>query len=131
MAGSGIGDEGSEGSGGGLRDLCCYEARRIHCEEGVVGVSELVCKTVYGWKEAVSPHLAAEREGAMVEDDSLREALQGFLAGGYCGGNEGVWTVLETAGGVASPGPSGTLQCDLYRCVLIPCVYFVGSGYMF
>lgn len=131
MAGSGIGDEGSEGSGGGLRDLCWYEARRIHCKEGVVGVSELVCKTVYGWKEAVSPHLAAEREGAMVEDDSLREALQGFLAGRYCGGNEGVWTVLETAGGVASPGPSGTLQCDLYRCVLIPCVYFVGSDYMF
>lgn len=26
------------------------------------------------------------------------------------------WAVVETAGGVASPGPSGTLQCDLYRC---------------
>lgn len=25
------------------------------------------------------------------------------------------WAILETAGGVASPGPSGTLQCDLYR----------------
>ena len=30
-----------------------------------------------------------------------------------------VWKVLETAGGVASPGASGTLQCDLYRCACL------------
>ncbi|RWR91385.1 bifunctional dethiobiotin synthetase/7,8-diamino-pelargonic acid aminotransferase, mitochondrial [Cinnamomum micranthum f. kanehirae] len=129
MAGAGIGDEGLEvvGGGGGLRDLCWYEGRGIRCEEGDVGVSELACKTVYGWKEAVSPHLAAEREGAVVEDSSLRDSLQKFLVGGDCGGKEGVWTVIETAGGIASPGPSGTLQCDLYRPFRLPAI-LVGDG---
>ncbi|EEF27301.1 hypothetical protein RCOM_0247860, partial [Ricinus communis] len=35
--------------------------------------------------------------------------------------------IVETAGGVASPGPSGTLQCDLYRPFRFPGV-LVGDG---
>ncbi|PWA92862.1 Aminotransferase class-III [Artemisia annua] len=57
--------------------------------EGLGGL-ELVCKTMYAWKEAISPHLA-------------------------------------TAGGVASPGASGSLQCDLYRPFRLPSV-LVGDG---
>ncbi|ONK70534.1 uncharacterized protein A4U43_C05F34710 [Asparagus officinalis] len=40
-----------------------------------------------------------------------------------------VWRVIETAGGVASPGPSGTLQCDLYRSFRLP-VILVGDGHL-
>jgi dethiobiotin synthetase/adenosylmethionine--8-amino-7-oxononanoate aminotransferase len=83
---------------------------------GEEGVEEkaLVCRTVYAWREPVSPHLAAEREGMPVEDEEVRWLVDRWLAEEDGGGE--VWKVLETAGGVASPGPSGTLQCDLYRC---------------
>ncbi|KAL5699264.1 Bifunctional dethiobiotin synthetase/7 [Ranunculus cassubicifolius] len=116
---------------GGMRDLCWYEEKRVigsNIEEGLG--SKLVCKTLYGWSEAISPHLAAEREKAAVEDEMLLEKLKKCLRAGV--GDEGsngkdVWTAIETAGGVASPGPSGTLQCDLYRPFRLP-VVLVGDG---
>lgn len=91
----------------------------------------LACRTLFGWREAVSAHLAAEREGMRVDDDSLREALGKCLLGFSEGKKkkEGVWKVIETAGGVASPGPSGTLQCDLYRPFRFP-VILVGDGHL-
>lgn len=102
----------------GFRDLGYYEERKL----GIVGeVSELICKTMYAWREAVSPHLAAEREGAVVEDSELLEMLKrclmiGLNEKGKEGQNVGsVLSLIETAGGVASPGPLGSLQCDLYR----------------
>ncbi|XP_058113782.1 bifunctional dethiobiotin synthetase/7,8-diamino-pelargonic acid aminotransferase, mitochondrial isoform X2 [Magnolia sinica] len=121
---------GGRTGGEGLRDLCCYEERRIGAGEEV-GVFELVCKTIYGWKEAISPHLAAEREGAVVDDSVLRELLQRYVGchegGGDCGSGDQIWTVVETAGGIASPGPSGTLQCDLYRPFRLPAI-LIGDG---
>lgn len=98
-------------------------------EDGGVASSELVCKTMYGWREAVSAHLAAEREGAVVEDSGVLEMLkrglgiglegvEGGCEGGGGGDRVGVFSLVETAGGVASPGPSGSLQCDLYRFVI-------------
>uniref|UniRef100_A0A0E0I944 Dethiobiotin synthase n=1 Tax=Oryza nivara TaxID=4536 RepID=A0A0E0I944_ORYNI len=94
---------------------------------GEEGVEEkaLVCRTVYAWREPVSPHLAAEREGMPVEDEEVRWLVDRWLAEEDGGGE--VWKVLETAGGVASPGPSGTLQCDLYRSSRLPAV-LVGDG---
>lgn len=54
-----------------------------------------------------------------VTDEEVRESVgQWLVEEAVEEGN--VWKVLETAGGVASPGPSGTLQCDLYRCVCLP-----------
>ena len=35
--------------------------------------------------------------------------------------------LVETAGGVASPGPSGTLQCELLRALRLPAI-LVGDG---
>ncbi|XP_068652634.1 bifunctional dethiobiotin synthetase/7,8-diamino-pelargonic acid aminotransferase, mitochondrial [Aristolochia californica] len=115
----------------GFRDLCCYEERRVLCSGSNVEASELVCKTIYGWKEAISPHLAAEMEGAVVDDSLLRESLQrclGVCSGqGSLGRKQRLWSVVETAGGVASPGPMGTLQCDLYRPFRFPAI-LVGDG---
>ncbi|KAL0453481.1 UNVERIFIED_CONTAM: Bifunctional dethiobiotin synthetase/7,8-diamino-pelargonic acid aminotransferase, mitochondrial [Sesamum latifolium] len=75
---------------------------------------------MYAWKEAVSPHLAAEREEAMVGDSEVLHMLKRCLGNGLIGASCNtedleVMCVIETAGGVASPGPSGSLQCDLYR----------------
>ncbi|KAJ1433507.1 Pyridoxal phosphate-dependent transferase, major domain [Sesbania bispinosa] len=99
-------------------------------EEGP-GSSELVCKTLYAWEEAVSPHLAAEREGFIVKDSMVLETLQRCFRDGFesCVDKERseVLCVVETAGGVASPGPSGSLQCDLYRPFRIPAI-LVGDG---
>lgn len=108
----------------GFRDLGLYEESKLG-EDGTA-VAELICKTMYGWREAVSAHLAAEREGAVVEDLEVLEMLKrglgiGLEGRGGCEGSGdkvGVFSLVETAGGVASPGPSGSLQCDLYRFVM-------------
>ncbi|KAG1326932.1 bifunctional dethiobiotin synthetase/7,8-diamino-pelargonic acid aminotransferase, mitochondrial [Cocos nucifera] len=120
--------EGEEASTG----LCWYEETRVGTGESTKGDFKLVCKTLYGWKEAISPHLAVEREGMTLEDSSLREVLGRLLnssAGGGDGWKENVWRVIETAGGVASPGPSGSIQCDLYRPFRLPAV-LVGDGHL-
>ncbi|GAB2220078.1 hypothetical protein Drorol1_Dr00007721 [Drosera rotundifolia] len=113
-------------SGVGMVELGGYEERRVE-NEGEGG--ELVCRTLYAWREAVSAHLAAERENGVVEDEVLVELVQRCLWMGVDEkkGKGEVWSVIETAGGVASPGPSGTLQCDLYRPFRFPAV-LVGDG---
>lgn len=78
--------------------------------------SELVCQTLFAWEEAVSPHLAAERESGLVGDCELLELLANCLRDGFQTHNQ-VLCLVETAGGVASPAASGSLQCDLYRPV--------------
>ncbi|KAF3325804.1 hypothetical protein FCM35_KLT08884 [Carex littledalei] len=87
----------------------------------------LECKTLYAWREAVGPHLAAEREGLMVQDEVVRDVLGRFLGPQSRDGDGSEWRLIETAGGVASPGPTGTLQCDLYRPLRLPGV-LVGDG---
>lgn len=85
-------------------------------EKIVTGAPELLCKTMYAWEAAISPHLSAERENAPVEDSAVLRMLENCLT--ECGiitEKTDLLCLVETAGGVASPGPSGTLQCDLYR----------------
>lgn len=87
----------------------------------------LACRTVYAWRQPVSPHLAAEREGMVAEDDDVRGCVEQWLLEEGVGESGEVWKLLETAGGVASPGASGTLQCDLYRPFRLPAI-LVGDG---
>ncbi|KAL8488836.1 hypothetical protein ACS0TY_024483 [Phlomoides rotata] len=120
----------------GLKSVHWYEERKLQGSESneaeLYPVSEVVCKTMYAWNEPVSPHLAAEREEAMVEDSEVLEMLKRCLGNGFVGNSysseefEGM-CVIETAGGVASPGPSGSLQCDLYRPFRLPAI-LVGDG---
>lgn len=108
--------------GSGLKNVHWYEERKLQGSESndaeLFPVSEAVFKTLFAWKEAVSPHLAAEREEAMVSDSEVLDMLRRCLGNDNAEESE-VMSVIETAGGVASPGPSGSLQCDLYRCVFI------------
>ncbi|OMO91501.1 Aminotransferase class-III [Corchorus capsularis] len=115
------------------REMCelrCYEERKLS-KEGKV-TPELVSETLYAWEGALSPHLAAEREGGAVADFEVvkkveRRLREGLLDSGVKEGRLDGFCVVETAGGVASPGPSGTLQCDLYRPLRFPGV-LVGDG---
>ncbi|GFS40666.1 adenosylmethionine-8-amino-7-oxononanoate transaminase [Actinidia rufa] len=93
----------------GFRDLGWYEERKLQGEggEAVEIASELICKMIYGFVGDGE----AEFGNWLCED----------------GHNVGVFSVLETAGGVASPGPSGSLQCDLYRPFRLPAI-LVGDG---
>ncbi|CAA6672207.1 unnamed protein product [Spirodela intermedia] len=115
----------------GLRDVCFYEERILSGVDCEGKDSELLCKTMHAWKEAISPHLAVVRENAGVEDavllQSLKECLASTFRGGGSGRKDNFWCVIETAGGVASPGPSGVLQCDLYRPFRLPGI-LVGDG---
>lgn len=112
-------------------DLGVREERRLEGErsgngDGDEAVSELVSETVFAWKEAVSPHLAAERESGVVEDSVVVEMVEKGLRVGRRDGEGELFCVVETSGGVASPGPSGTLQCDLYRYVRFPlCPFYL------
>ncbi|PON97958.1 Aminotransferase class-III [Trema orientale] len=122
------------GVGGGNRfgmfDLDSHRECRIPGEEDGEP-SELICRTMFAWRDAVSPHLAAERENGTVEDSHVLGMLQRCLESGLnCGSDEekmNAFCVVETAGGIASPGPSGTLQCDLYRPFRLPAI-LVGDG---
>lgn len=111
-----------------MRDLDWSEERRVVGENsGNSEPSKLVCKTMYAWGDPVSPHLAAERENGAIEDSALLEMLQRCLEIGVGKEKMDHFCVVETAGGVASPGPSGSLQCDLYRPFRLPAI-LVGDG---
>lgn len=124
-----------------MKDFCSYESqllqgvksRNIPADGDVYGraqlrntLSRFTCKTMWAWYEPISPHLAAAREGSTVPDTMVVEAIQRSLqalsssrkTSGHredAGDCAEKWAILETAGGVASPGPSGSLQCDMYR----------------
>nr|XP_023892576.1 bifunctional dethiobiotin synthetase/7,8-diamino-pelargonic acid aminotransferase, mitochondrial-like [Quercus suber]POE60642.1 isoform 4 of bifunctional dethiobiotin synthetase/7,8-diamino-pelargonic acid aminotransferase, mitochondrial [Quercus suber] len=67
-ANSALGQEISETPHSGMRDLGYYEETKAEGDVGGGAASQLMCKTLYAWREAVSPHLAAERESGVVED---------------------------------------------------------------
>jgi len=95
----------------------------------------LLCCTVYAWRDPVSPHLVAEREGMAAGDDEVKGCVEQWLLEEGVGEGGEMWKELETAGGVASPSASGMLQCDLYRCMpLTPCslaIDFINMPYFF
>ncbi|KAK9715528.1 hypothetical protein RND81_06G170700 [Saponaria officinalis] len=89
----------------------------------------VVCTTLYAWRDAVSPHLAVEREGMVLRDEELLNLVEKYLCDQVVKNGEDVEILglIETAGGVASPAASGTLQCDLYRPFRMPAI-LVGDG---
>ncbi|KAK0940382.1 hypothetical protein LTR29_008121 [Friedmanniomyces endolithicus] len=98
-------------------------------------------KCLYQFSDPVSPHIAARSSkevchlepdsagGAAnieqsVTDDSIRAVLHDEL-GSYATSEDGI-AIVETAGGVMSPAPSGNSQADLYRPFRLP-VLLVGD----
>jgi dethiobiotin synthetase/adenosylmethionine--8-amino-7-oxononanoate aminotransferase len=87
--------------------------------------SSIECCTLYAWQQAVSPHLAVEREGRPVSDEAVQRTIEAELGVATSANCE--FVLVETAGGVASPAPSGTLQCDLFAPLQLPAI-LVGDG---
>jgi dethiobiotin synthetase/adenosylmethionine--8-amino-7-oxononanoate aminotransferase len=84
--------------------------------------SKYLIKTLFAWKDPVSPHMAVETEGRPVTDAGIVAAVADHL-----NAFKGKLAIVETAGGVGSPGPSGSLQSDILRPLRLPAV-LVGDG---
>ncbi|CAK7212847.1 hypothetical protein SBRCBS47491_001603 [Sporothrix bragantina] len=81
-------------------------------------------KTLVQYGEPVSPHIAARTASTKLTDAALREQIQRYV--NDCAGQEQGTLLVETAGGVHSPTPSGSSQADLYRPLRLP-VLLVGD----
>lgn len=98
-------------------------------------------KTLLQFDEPVSPHIAARSSREVsnglcsnlsspanitkpIDDQSILRRVQSELSS-YAAGKDAV-AVVETAGGVLSPAPSGASQADLYRPLRLP-VLLVGD----
>ncbi|KAJ5887703.1 Pyridoxal phosphate-dependent transferase major region subdomain 2 [Penicillium taxi] len=81
-------------------------------------------KCLYQFDEPVSPHLAAKTK-IIPQDDELLESIHKTL---FDWSQSNVdFALVETAGGVHSPGPNGNSQADLYRPLRLPIVLVADS----
>ncbi|KAK9432163.1 pyridoxal phosphate-dependent transferase [Lipomyces doorenjongii] len=94
------------------------EADDCHVGKFVRGINT---DCLFQFDEPVSPHIAAQQSSGNVPSDS--ELLQSIYSkiSQYADCAPG-WALVETAGGVHSPGPSGTSQVDLYRPLRLPTI---------
>ncbi|TKA66551.1 hypothetical protein B0A49_11616, partial [Cryomyces minteri] len=81
-------------------------------------------RRLFQFSEPVSPHIAARSSKEDVSDENILDCVHQELSG-YAQSEDGV-VIVETAGGVLSPAPSGSLQADLYRPLRLP-VLLVGD----
>ena len=95
-------------------------------------------KTLYAWTHPVSPHIAVEMEGRAVSDadivnstiaeiNTFSRSIVSKQASDNIPNEKGSLVIVETAGGVASPGPNWSLQSDLLRPLRLPGL-LVGDG---
>ncbi|KAK9360746.1 pyridoxal phosphate-dependent transferase [Lipomyces starkeyi] len=94
------------------------EADDCHVGKFVSGIN---ADCLFQFDEPVSPHIAAQQSSDNIPSDS--ELLQSIYSkmSQYADRAPG-WALVETAGGVHSPGPSGTSQVDLYRPLRLPTI---------
>jgi dethiobiotin synthetase/adenosylmethionine--8-amino-7-oxononanoate aminotransferase len=103
------------------------------------GTNDIALRTIYHWPSAISPHLAAVENNKIPPTDSeiiksVRREIKFFLSSESSKTDESLkgimkpkFLVAETAGGALSPGPSKTLQADLYRPLRLP-IILVGDA---
>lgn len=89
----------------------------------------VVCRTEFAWSDPVSPHLAVEQLGRPVSDLELQEAVHKRLKAFHdaASSKQGSLALVETAGAVLSPAPSGRVQADVLRGMRLPGI-LVGDG---
>ncbi|KAJ5248830.1 hypothetical protein N7468_000281 [Penicillium chermesinum] len=97
------------------------EADDRHLERYGAGA---LTKCLYQFDEPVSPHIAA-REKTIPRDDDLLASIHKTLSGWARSDID--FALVETAGGVHSPGPNGNSQADLYRPLRLPIVLVADS----
>lgn len=124
------------------RDIETNNHRR-HVKQFTTRNSNVLTKCLYQFKEPVSPHLAAQsRQVCYIlcagshymyahghlqrpEDSEILTSIHDVLSSWSEQGVEHV--LVETAGGVHSPGPNATSQADLYRPLRLPIVLVADS----
>ncbi|OAP62181.1 dethiobiotin synthase [Fonsecaea erecta] len=82
-----------------------------------------VSKNISQFSRPLSPHLAAQLDkdpSIPRSDASILSKVKAILGKHVEAG--GRYAFVETAGGVLSPGPSGTVQADLYRPLRLPTI---------
>ncbi|OJJ97519.1 hypothetical protein ASPACDRAFT_1890143 [Aspergillus aculeatus ATCC 16872] len=83
-------------------------------------------KCLYQFADPVSPHLAAHKTGTVPSDPELLAAIHHTLST-WSSQTATKHALVETAGGVHSPGPNGTSQADLYRPLRLPIILIADS----
>ncbi|KAI1748843.1 bifunctional dethiobiotin synthetase/adenosylmethionine-8-amino-7-oxononanoate aminotransferase [Xylaria castorea] len=91
------------------------EADDNHIKKFAKGV---IRQTLYQYSQPVSPHIAAK--GNVISNERILNSVYEFALERASAGPG--WLFIETAGGVHSPGPSGTTQADLYTALRCPVV---------
>ncbi|EXJ79212.1 hypothetical protein A1O3_08713 [Capronia epimyces CBS 606.96] len=94
------------------------EADDRHITRYVPGIKS---RCISQFSQPLSPHLAAQLDGPSsipTSDASIVAQVKDLLSQHSQAG--GRYAVLETAGGVLSPAPSGSVQADLYRPLRLP-----------
>eukprot|EP01041_Mallomonas_annulata_P008366 gene8366-17236_t len=92
------------------------------------GDKPIICRTIHQWLPAMSSHIVADLEGHSEDDKDLVERLVNEISVFHSSAvNSDTCTVVETAGGALSPGPSRNLQADTYRPLRLP-VILVGDA---
>lgn len=81
--------------------------------------------TLVQFRDPVSPHVAATRDGSLPAD--AQDAALVSRIGAWIHAHSRGAALIETAGGVHSPGPSGTSQADLLRPLRLPTI-LIGSS---
>ncbi|KAH0350322.1 PLP-dependent transferase, partial [Aureobasidium melanogenum] len=79
---------------------------------------DITSKTLLQFDDPVSPHIAARISKEPIDDQSILTRVYDELLS-YDTEKDAV-AVVETAGGVLSPAPSGNVQADLYRPLRLP-----------
>ncbi|KAK9864959.1 hypothetical protein WJX84_008815 [Apatococcus fuscideae] len=84
-------------------------------------------KTLHAWHTPVGPHLAAQLEGQFVSDEKILQDTRRHLNHFHSSAGPGSIALVETAGGVSSPTPSNTVQCEAWQGLSLPAI-LVGDG---
>ncbi|KAJ1327008.1 bifunctional dethiobiotin synthetase [Microdochium nivale] len=99
------------------------EADSWHLQNYAPGIAN---DTLFQYEVACSPHSAAKLSGQTIpSDNTVLGAIHSHASRRAAFGPG--WLFLETAGGVHSPGPSGTPQADLYAPMRVPALLVADS----
>lgn len=99
-----------------------------HGGKGEAGLAQGRRETLFTWGPAVSPHVAAAASGGLIPSS---EEVGGALRASLARHQQPGLVLVESAGGVLSPGPDGTAQADLFAALAADCdlrVLLVGDG---
>ncbi|OAA63123.1 onanonoxo-7-onima-8-eninoihtemlysoneda [Cordyceps fumosorosea ARSEF 2679] len=107
------------------RSLRVYQVFGANTEVGKTVFTTLLCKSAkHNWKDENVSFLKPVSTGPLNEADDQSRCREHASERAKAGKG---WLFMETAGGVHSPGPSGTTQADLYTPLRAP-VVLVGDA---